>query len=282
MIIAIVGTIINIILDVVLVYGVEGLIPAMHLKGAGYASVFAQLIMALLSIHYLLTKTPFSLKVIFPFNKEIKTFSLMILNLFVRTLALNVTLYYASAFSTSYGKEYIAAYTIAINLWFLGAFIIDGYSSAGNILSGKLYGQKNYQVLLKLSSRLIKYGVFLGLFIAAVGGLFYYTIGTVFTKDPKVLHEFYKVFWIILLMQPLCALAFIFDGVFKGLGKMKYLRNVLLFSTFIIFLPILFWLDSMNYKLYGIFIAITGWIVARGVPLIIKFRQQFLPLSQKV
>ena len=83
-------------------------------------------------------------------------------------------------------------------------------------------------------------------------------------------------------MQPLCALAFIFDGVFKGLGKMKYLRNVLLFSTFIIFLPILFWLDSMNYKLYGIFIAITGWIVARGVPLIIKFRQQFLPLSQKV
>ena len=282
MIIAIVGTIINIILDVVLVYGVEGLIPAMHLKGAGYASVFAQLIMALLSIHYLLTKTPFSLKVIFPFNKEIKTFSLMILNLFVRTLALNVTLYYASAFSTSYGKEYIAAYTIAINLWFLGAFIIDGYSSAGNILSGKLYGQKNYQVLLKLSSRLIKYGVFLGLFIAAVGGLFYYTIGTVFTKDPKVLHEFYKVFWIILLMQPLCALAFIFDGVFKGLGKMKYLRNVLLFSTFIIFLPILFWLDSMNYKLYGIFIAITGWIVARGVPLIIKFRQQFSLLSQKV
>lgn len=282
MIIAIVGTVINIVLDVILVYGIEGLLPAMHIEGAGYASVIAQLIMALLSIYYLLVKTTFSLKVSLTLNKEIKTFSFMILNLFVRTLALNITLYYASAFSTSYGKEYIAAYTIAINLWFLGAFIIDGYSSAGNILSGKLFGQENYQVLLRLSSKLIKYGIILGISMAIIGGLFYEIIGTVFTKDPKVLHEFYQVFWIILLMQPLCALAFIFDGVFKGLGKMKYLRNVLLFSTFMVFLPLLFWLDSMNYKLYGIFIAFTAWIIARGVPLIIKFRQQFSLLSQKV
>jgi len=282
MIIAIVGTVINIVLDVILVYGIEGILPAMHIEGAGYASVIAQLIMALLSIYYLLVKTTFSLKVSLTLNKEIKTFSLMILNLFVRTLALNITLYYASAFSTSYGKEYIAAYTIAINLWFLGAFIIDGYSSAGNILSGKLFGQENYQALLRLSSKLIKYGIILGISMAIIGGLFYEIIGTVFTKDPKVLHEFYQVFWIILLMQPLCALAFIFDGVFKGLGKMKYLRNVLLFSTFMVFLPLLFWLDSMNYKLYGIFIAFTAWIIARGVPLIIKFRQQFSLLSQKV
>ena len=87
-----------------------------------------------------------------------KNFTLMILNLFIRTIALNVTLYYASAFSTSYGKQYIAAYTIAINLWFLGAFIVDGYSSAGNILSGKLYGQRDFKSLVELflSNLLIK------------------------------------------------------------------------------------------------------------------------------
>ena len=281
MLIAIVGTIVNIVLDIVLVYGIEGLIPAMNIKGAAYASVFAQLIMAALSVYYLLRKTEISLKPTFPFNKEIKTFILMILNLFVRTLALNVTLYYASAFSTSYGKEYIAAYTIAINLWFLGAFIVDGYSSAGNILSGKLYGQKNYKALVQLSNKLIKYGIFLGITIAIIGGLLYYPIGNIFTDDPEVLHQFYNVFWIVLAMQPFCALAFIFDGVFKGLGKMKYLRNVLLFSTFIVFVPILFWLDALDYKLYGIFIAMTFWIIARGLPLIIKFRKQFLSLSQK-
>lgn len=281
MLIAIVGTIVNIVLDIVLVYGINGLIPAMNIKGAAYASVVAQLIMAILSVYYLLRKTEISLKPTFPFNKEIKTFILMILNLFVRTLALNVTLYYASAFSTSYGKEYIAAYTIAINLWFLGAFIVDGYSSAGNILSGKLYGQKNYKELVKLSNKLIKYGLFLGIIIAIIGGLLYYPIGQIFTDDPEVLNQFYKVFWIVLAMQPFCALAFIFDGVFKGLGQMKYLRNVLLFSTFVVFVPILFWLDALDYKLYAIFIAMTFWIIARGFPLIIKFRKQFLSLSQK-
>jgi putative MATE family efflux protein len=282
MLIAIVGTLVNIVLDIILVYGIEGIIPAMNIKGAAYASVFAQLIMALLSVYYLLRKTEISLRVTLPFNKEMKTFVIMILNLFVRTLALNVTLYYASAFSTSYGKEYIAAYTVAINIWFLGAFIVDGYASAGNILSGKLYGQKNYKDLVKLSNKLIKYGVFLGIIIALIGGLLYYPIGSIFTNDPEVLNQFYNVFWIVLAMQPFCALAFIFDGVFKGLGKMKYLRNVLLFATFVVFVPILFWLDSLDYKLYGIFIAITFWIIARGIPLIIKFRRQFLPLSQKM
>ena len=280
MIIAIIGAITNIILDVILVYGIEGVLSPMHIKGAAYASVAAQLLMAICSAYYLLKKTSIPLKLTFPFNSQIKNFILMILNLFVRTLALNVTLYFATSFATDYGKNYIAAYTIAINLWFLGAFIIDGYSSAGNILSGKLFGAKDYNSLIKLSNKLIIYGIAIGFILAIIGGVLYYPIGTLFTKDPEVLAEFYNVFWLILAMQPICAIAFIFDGMFKGLGKMKTLRNVLLFSTFIVFVPILFWLDSLEYKLYAIFIALTFWMIARGLPLIIKFRKFFLPLSQ--
>jgi len=281
MIIALVGSLSNIFLDVILVYGVEGYIEPMHIKGAAYASVVAQLLMAVCAAYFLLKKTPIPLKISFPFNKEIKRFIMMILNLFVRTLALNVTLYFGSAFATSYGAAYIAAYTIAINLWFLGAFIIDGYASAGNILSGKLLGGKEYKSLIKLSNKLIKYGIVIGIVMAIIGGVLYIPLGALFTKDELVLKEFYTIFWIVLAMQPLCALAFIFDGIFKGLGKMRHLRNVLLFSSFIVFIPILFTLDYFNYKLYAIFIALTFWIIARGVPLIIKFRQQFLPLSQK-
>ncbi|UPS92662.1 MULTISPECIES: MATE family efflux transporter [unclassified Bizionia] len=281
MIIAIVGASVNIVLDIVLVYGIEGYVPALNIKGAAYASVIAQILMAIISAYYLLTKTAIPLRFSFPFNKEINRFAIMILNLFVRTLALNVTLYFASSFSTSYGKQYIAAYTIAINLWFLGAFIIDGYASAGNILSGKLLGGKEYGKLITLSNKLITYGVILGMVMAAFGAIFYQFIGFVFTKEESVLTEFYNVFWIVLAMQPLCAIAFIFDGMFKGLGKMKVLRNVLLMATFLVFVPLLFLLDSLDYKLYGIFIAFTFWIIARGLPLIIKFRQEFLPLSEK-
>ncbi|TGV03490.1 MATE family efflux transporter [Flavivirga rizhaonensis] len=280
MIIAIIGALLNIVLDFILVFGIKGYIPAMHIKGAAYASVIAQLIMAVFSAYYLLKKTSIPLKISFPFNKEINRFIIMILNLFVRTLALNVTLYFATRFATGYGAAYIATYTIAINLWFFAAFFIDGYASAGNILSGKLFGSKEYCLLLKLSNRLIKYAIVIGIVLALIGAIFYYPIGRLFSEDPDVLALFYDSFWIILVMQPLCSLTFIFDGIFKGLGKMKSLRNVLLFSTFIVFVPILFWLDSLDYKLHGIFIALTFWILARGIPLIIKFRKIFIPLSQ--
>ncbi|MDO6761171.1 MATE family efflux transporter [Tamlana sp. 2_MG-2023] len=280
MIIATIGATTNIILDVIFVYGIAGYVPAMHIEGAAYASVIAQMLMAILAAYFLLKKTNIPLTPRFPFNPEIKRLIFMILNLFIRTIALNVTLYLASAKATSYGPEYIAAYTIAINLWFLGAFIVDGYASAGNILSGKLFGAKAYDTLILLSNKLIKYGLLVGLLLSGLGALFYYPIGRIFTKEPEVLEAFYNVFWIVLAMQPLCTLAFIFDGIFKGLGKMKYLRNVLLFATFVVFIPIVFWLDALDYKLHGIFIAIAFWIIARGVPLIVKFRKTFIPLAQ--
>ncbi|WP_272022101.1 MATE family efflux transporter [Olleya namhaensis] len=280
MIIAIIGAGLNVILDFAFVYGITGLITPMHIKGAAYASVIAQVVMALISGYLLLTKTAIPLRITFPFNRQISNFVIMILNLFVRTLALNITLYFATKFATGYGKNYIAAYTIAINLWFLGAFIIDGYASAGNILSGKLLGEKNYGTLLQLSNKLIKIGVLQGCIIAVLGAVFYYPIGHIFTKEPEVLKQFYNVFWIVLAMQPLCALAFIFDGMFKGLGQMKDLRNLLLLSTILVFLPILFIADQYDFKLKGIFIAFTFWIIARGFPLIIKFRKQFSPRAQ--
>ncbi|WP_422089898.1 MATE family efflux transporter [Tenacibaculum ovolyticum] len=279
MLIAIIGTFVNVLLDIVLVYGVEGYIPTMNIKGAAYASVIAQIIMAIVAGYLLLTKTQISLKFTLPFNKEIPRFITMILNLFVRTIALNIALYFATYYAASYGKEYIAAYTIGFNLWLMGAFMIDGYSSAGNILSGKLLGAKSYTALVKLGNNLIIYGFAFGAILALFGFLFYDYIGSVFIKEEQVLEAFYATFWIILVMQPICSIAFIYDGMFKGMGEMKYLRNVLLLSTALVFIPVLLILDSFGYKLYAIWIAFFAWIIARGIPLILKFRNTFLSRS---
>lgn len=281
MIIALIGTVINIVLDIVLVYGIEGFIPAMHIQGAAYASVFAQITMAVISVVYVLKKTSISLRFTLPFHKETKRFIGMILNLFVRTIALNIALYFGTSYAASYGKEYIAAYTIGLNLWLLGAFMIDGYSSVGNILSGKLLGQQNYKTLLLLNKKLVKYGFFFGVSFTIFGALLYKPIGLLFTKEPLVLKEFYEVFWVLLLMQPLCAITFIFDGTFKGLGEMKYLRNVLIFATALGFIPTLLLFDALGFKLYAIWAAFTVWMFFRGIFLYFKFRRKFLPLAQK-
>ena len=85
----------------------------------------------------------------------------------------------------------------------------------------------------------------------------------------------------MLLTQPISAITFIFDGMFKGMGKMKFLRNVLILSTGLVFIPTLLLFDFYNLKLTAIWIAFTLWILARGIPLIIKFRSEFLPLAEK-
>ena len=279
MIIAIVGTILNIVLDIILVYGVEGFINPMFIQGAAYASLIAQISMAFLAVILLYKKTNIKLVVKFPFNPKIKSFMQMFGNLVIRTASLNVTLYFCNAFATKYGDEFIAAYTIAINLWFLVAFIIDGYSSAGTILSGKLYGEKSYGVLTKFGNDLTKIGVKIGVIMCIIGFIFYYPLGRIFNNDPVVLQEFYNIFWIVLAMLPLCSIAFIFDGLYKGLGWMKDLRNVLLFSTFIIFVPFVILFDHYELGLHGIFYAFTLWILSRSIPLIIKFRKTFNKLS---
>lgn len=282
MLIAITGTAINIVLDIILVYGIDGYIIPMHIEGAAYASVVAQIIMALISAFLLYKKTTISLRFTLPFHEEIPRFITMVLNLFVRTIALNVALYFGTSYATSYGNEYIAAYTIGLNLWLMGAFIIDGYASAGNILSGKLLGAKAYSSLVQLGNKLIIYGFLQGLVLTILGFILYQPIGRLFTQEPEVLREFYTVFWIVLIMQPFCSLAFIFDGMFKGLGEMKFLRNLLLVTTGVVFIPVLLYLDSLNYKLYAIWIAFFLWIIARGVPLIVMFRKKFLKLAQEV
>ena len=281
MVIAIIGTAINIALDLVLVYGITNVIAPMNLKGAALASVLSQALMAVMATALVLKNTPITLKIKGPVNKELPKFLMMIGNLILRTLALNLALYFATSFATGYGTNYIAAYTITINLWFFAAFAVDGYASAGNILSGKLFGAKQFETLIELSQRLAKKAVLVGLIMAGLGGLFYKSVGVMFTSDPKVLEDFYEVFWIVLAMQPLCAITFVFDGIFKGLGKMKALRNVLFAATFLVFIPALLLGHYLELKLHGILWAFTLWIVARGVPLVVKFRKQFLPQARK-
>lgn len=278
MVIAIFGAVLNIILDYFFVYGYADIIPAMNIEGAACASLIAQISMAIIAFVYLIIKTSFSLRIKFPFHKEVPRLLGMIGNLFVRTIALNIALYFATAYATGYGSAYIAAYTIGINIWLLGAFMIDGYSSAGNILSGKLLGARDFKTLIELSKKLTRYGLATGFIIMIVGFLFYNIIGRIFTKEVLVLKEFNYVFWIVLLTIPISAFTFIFDGMFKGMGKMKFLRNVLLGATGLVFVPTLLFFDWLELKLVAIWIAYTLWILARGIPLIIKFKQEFYPL----
>ena len=280
MMIALVGAILNVILDFILVYGIDSIIAPMHLEGAAWASLISQAVMAIMAFVLLIMKTDISLKLRFPFHTELGRLVLMSLNLFVRALALNTALILAVREATALGDRYIGAHTIAINIWLFAAFFIDGYGAAGNIMGGRLLGAKDYDGLWKLAKKILLYGFFVSLFLVAVGFLFYQPIGRMFSNEHIVLETFYSIFFIVILALPMNTMAFVFDGLFKGLGEMKYLRNVLLSATFLGFVPALYLGKFMGWGLTGIWIAFTVWMAIRGVALVVKFRRKFRPLLQ--
>ncbi|WP_318343798.1 MATE family efflux transporter [Flagellimonas baculiformis] len=280
MVIAMLGAGLNILFDFVLVYGIDGWIPAMYLEGAAWASLISQAIMAVLAFILLLKKTEISMKLVFPLNKELKRVVFMSLNLFVRAIALNVALILAVREATTLGDRFIGAHTIAINLWLFAAFFIDGFAAAGNSMSGKLLGAGDYDGLWKLAKKIVLYGMMVSLVLMMGGFLFYRPIGYLFSNDTLVLDTFYGIFYIVILGLPMNTLAFVFDGLFKGLGEMKYLRNVLLTATFLGFVPCLYLGKFMGWGFYAIWVAFVVWMLIRGFALLWKFDRKFRPLVQ--
>ena len=281
MIIATVGALLNIVLDIILVYGIDGMISPLYLEGAAWASLISQGVMAIIAIILLIRKTNIPLTLKFPMHPEMNRLIKMSLNLFVRTVALNIALILAVREAAGLGDRYIGAHTIAINLWLFSAFFIDGYSAAGNSMAGKLFGAKDYNGLWVLAKKVISYGLVVSLILMIIGGVLYRPLGQLFSNDSNVLDTFYGIFFIVILALPMNTVAFVFDGIFKGLGEMKYLRDVLLIATFLGFIPVLYSSQYLGLGLTGIWLALTTWMAVRSSALVWKFRRKFRPLLQK-
>ncbi len=279
MVIALIGVVANIGLDFALVYGIKGIVEPMHLDGAAWASLVSQIIMAILSLVLLLKKTDVSLRLERLWHPEMKRFLIMSGNLFIRSLALNITLMLAVREATRLGTNYIAAHSIAIQLWLFFAFFIDGYGGAGNILGGRLLGAKEYKTLVAMAKKVTIYGIIVACLLGSIALLFPEELGMIFSKDEAVLSIFKDFFYIVVIMLPINALAFVGDGLFKGMGETGYLRNVLLGSTFLGFIPTLLIARYFEWQLHGVWIAISVWMFVRGIALVIKFKQKYVPLS---
>lgn len=280
MLVAISGALINIGLDFALVYGIEGIIEPMGVKGAAWASLLSQAVMAIMALIFLLVKTNISLRLRFPLHPEIRRLVGMSLNLFVRSLSLNIALVLAVKEATALGTASVAAHTIAANIWLFTAFFIDGYGAAGNVLGGRLLGAKNYTGLWLLTKRVNTYNLIVAGLLMIVCTVGYSVAGALFSNEESVLTVFYSAFYIVILIQPLNSIAFTLDAIFKGLGEMAYLRNTLLVSTFLGFVPVIYLSKEMGWGLEGIWMAFVVWMLFRASALCIKYYNTYYKLAK--
>jgi putative MATE family efflux protein len=273
MYISLIGGFSNIILDFVLVLGIDQLISPMGVKGAAWASVYSQLLMVILCGVFYLRKTPFNFKIDIKISPFFKKMLHIFFNMFVRTMVLNLVFLISNRYANSYGSSSLAAYTIAYNIWIFSAFFIDGYSNAGNALAGKFMGEKNKIKLQLLGRGLLKINIKIAFFLMVIYTIFYPYIGELFNPEENVNIIFKSVFWMVIIAQPFNSIAFTFDGIFKGLGRAVDLRNTLIIGTFFFFIPSIYFLDLFIPEQITIWVSLTLWMIYRGMSLLIKFNK---------
>ena len=265
----------NIILDILFVNFL-----GMDVNGVALASVIAEYSGLLLGL-FMLHKRGIELisfkSTLDSFNKK-QPYEVLTLhgNIFLRTLCLIFSFAFFTIQSAKYGDNVLSANSVLLNFITFMAFVLDGFANATEVLSGKAIGRKNHQQLY----RVVFITGILSLSMAIVFSLSYQLFGrhiiTLLTSIPVVINIANQhLTW--LAIAPLIGFwSYLFDGLFIGATRSREMRNTMLFSTFICYLPAWYFLQDMGND--GLWIALLIFLAARGIsqacylPLIFKFK----------
>lgn len=269
--ISILGGILNVILDLLFVF-----IFDWEIEGIALASLAAQLFMSVLVWVYLKRNTDYKLTLSFPIHPDFVKTLKMSFDLIIRSLSLNLALFLAFRYATLLGDSQVAAHTLLIQIWLFSAFLLDGYSTAGSAIAGKLFGAKELDKLNRLVVDLVKIVFAIGCGLVFIYSLGYSFLGTLLTDSAKVLSVFEQVFWLVIISQPLNSIAFLFDGIYKGLAETVVLRNVFIEAALLGFVPSLLLFHYLGWGLQGIWFSFIVWICFRILGLGLHYKRKLL------
>lgn len=263
----------NIILDLVFV-----ILIGMKVDGIALASVIAEftgLIVALgfvvreLQKHegsWLITKLTTL--------REYAVFLTLNGNLFVRTIALMFTFAFITAQGARQGELILAANAILMNLQYLLAFALDGFAHAVEALVGKAIGENNRAALRRSVTLALRWSLIVAVgfsILFAFSGSLLISMLTNLSEVREATERYLP--WLIL--SPLVAVwAYLYDGVFVGATLAKEMRNIMLISTFIIFVPAWYVLQFLGND--GLWLAFIFFMASRALGMHYVYRQQFI------
>jgi putative MATE family efflux protein len=193
------------------------------------------------------------------------------LPLFIRTVALRVTMAVAIAVASRISGAALAGYAIAFQIWMTMAYVMDGLEVAGQTLVGHSLGAGHAEHARVVGARIIVWATGIGVVIAAVLALAAPAIGGVFTDDAAVAAIVVSSLYWVALMQPINGATFALDGILVGAGDLRFLAVAMSVAT-AIFIPIAWWIGSNDLSLDWLWASLTLFMLCRIVALGIRFR----------
>jgi len=196
-------------------------------------------------------------------------------NLFVRTIALVFTYTFVTAQGARLGGVVLAANAVLLNLHNITSFGLDGFAHAAEALVGKAIGEERRDAV----ERSVRLGLKWSLIFAvgfcaawAVAGPFIIRLLTDLADVRSTALHYLP--WFVL--SPIVAVwSFLYDGVYIGATRAREMRNIMLVSTFLVFLPV--WFVSQGWGNHGLWFAFMTFFASRGIGMHLGYRRHVLP-----
>src|SRR4051794_12062115 len=220
LVVAVVGNLANVALNLWLVYGLD-----LGIAGSALGPVMAQLASAgalLLPVVRAVRRHGASLR---PSATGVRGAGSAGVPLLLRTLTLRAGLLLMTYGATTLGSADLAAMQVAMTVWTFLAFALDAIAIAAQAITGRYLGAGDAEGTRALTARMLRWGVAAGIVTGLALAAASPWLGPLFTTDPAVRTLLVPVFLVAALAQPLAGVVFVLDGVLIGAGDGRYLAR---------------------------------------------------------
>jgi putative MATE family efflux protein len=226
LVIALAANAANLVLELVLVYGVR-----LGIAGSAWGTVIAQIAAAVAYLAIVRRNVRASGASARPVLAHLRSAGAVGAYLIVRTGSLLLAFTAATSIASRIGDAQVAAHQIAFQLWLLLALCLDAIAIAGQAIVGRALGAGNADLTRASSRRMLQWGVMAGLVLGLLVLAGDPLLALVFTRDTAVRAELRPVLVAVALMQPLGGAVFVLDGILIGAGDVRYLALAMAGAT---------------------------------------------------
>jgi putative MATE family efflux protein len=268
LVIAIAANAANLLLELLLVYGLD-----LGMAGSAWGTVTAQYGAAVAFVVIVALGARREHASLRPDAAGIRANARVGSRLVVRTASLVTTFVTATAIASRISDDAVAAQQVCAQVLLFLAFALDSLAIAGQAMVGRFLGAAARVDAKAAARRLLELGVGVGVVLGVLVALVRPWLVGIFTDDAGVRDLALEVLLVVAALQPLAAVVFVLDGVLIGAGDAGYLAMAMLVATLGAYLPAALVVAFTDAGLLWLWGALSLWMLARGAGVFLRYRR---------